>query len=90
VRTISEKAKYVILFGENKEKLKEKLLAIGYKNFSLAESLKEAVIKAKEVSQKGDIILFSPAFASFDYFQDFMERGEKFKEVVYEIEKSEV
>jgi len=89
VRTISEKAKYVILFGENKEKLKEKLLAISYKNFSLAESLKEAVTKAKEISQKGDIILFSPAFASFDYFQDFIERGEKFKQVVYEIEKSE-
>lgn len=87
IRTISERAKYVILFGENKEKLKEKLLKVNYHNFYLAESLKEAVTKAKEVSRKGDIILFSPAFASFDYFQDFIERGEKFKEIVYEIER---
>lgn len=88
IRVISEKAKYVILFGENKEKLKKKLLEVGYYNFSMAETLKEAVTKAKEASEKGDIILFSPAFASFDYFRDFIERGEKFKQVVYEIEKN--
>lgn len=87
IKTISQKAKYVILFGENKEKLKEKLLEINYHKFFLAETLKEAVRKAKEVSKEGDIILFSPAFASFDYFQDFIERGEKFKEIVYEVEK---
>ncbi len=87
IKVISKKAKYVILFGENKEKLKEELLKINYQNFLLVESLKEAVVKAKEISKKGDIILFSPAFASFDYFQDFIERGEKFKKFVYEIEK---
>ncbi|MCS7249358.1 MAG: UDP-N-acetylmuramoyl-L-alanine--D-glutamate ligase [candidate division WOR-3 bacterium] len=87
IKAVSQKAKYVILFGENKEKLKEKLLEINYHEFFLAETLKEAVIKAKEVSKEGDIILFSPAFASFDYFRDFIERGEKFKEIVYEIEK---
>lgn len=87
IEVVSKKAKYVILFGENKEKLKKELLKINYRNFSLAESLKEAVVKAKEISKKGDIILFSPAFASFDYFQDFIERGEKFKKFVYEIEK---
>ncbi len=87
VKVISKKARYVILFGENKERLKKELLKRNYRNFSLAESLKEAVVKAKEISKKGDIILFSPAFASFDYFQDFIERGEKFKKFVYEIEK---
>ncbi|MEO0130440.1 MAG: UDP-N-acetylmuramoyl-L-alanine--D-glutamate ligase [candidate division WOR-3 bacterium] len=87
IETISKKAKYVILFGENKERLKKELIKVNYRNFFLTESLKEAVVKAKEISKKGDIVLFSPAFASFDYFQDFIERGEKFKKFVYEIEK---
>ncbi|MFN4013588.1 MAG: UDP-N-acetylmuramoyl-L-alanine--D-glutamate ligase, partial [Aquificaceae bacterium] len=46
------------------------------------ESLEEAVKKAFELSRHGDIILFSPACASFDMFRDYKERGERFKELV--------
>ena len=42
----------------------------------------EAVNKAKEVSKKGDVVLFSPASASFDMFKNFEERGNLFKELV--------
>ncbi len=45
-------------------------------------TLEEAVSKAKEVMQKGEIVLFSPASASFDLFKNFEERGDKFKEIV--------
>lgn len=45
-------------------------------------SLEEAVSKAKEVMEKGEIVLFSPASASFDLFKNFEERGDKFKEIV--------
>ena len=41
--------------------------------------------KAKEVTTSGEVVLFSPASASFDLFKNFEERGEKFKQLVNEI-----
>ena len=48
-------------------------------------TLEECVNKAHEVATQGEIVLFSPASASFDMFKNFMERGEKFKELVDKI-----
>ena len=45
------------------------------------KTLEEAVLKAKEIS-KEEVVLFSPASASFDLFKNFEERGNKFKELV--------
>ena len=47
-----------------------------------ADSLADAVKKASEVAQSGDIVIMSPASASFDAFKNFMERGEMFKSLV--------
>ncbi len=46
------------------------------------KTLQDAVDKAKEVSNEGEVVLFSPASASFDLFKNFEERGNKFKEIV--------
>lgn len=46
------------------------------------KTLEEAVLKAKEISKEGEVVLFSPASASFDLFKNFEERGNKFKELV--------
>ena len=51
-------------------------------NMYKVETLEDAITKAKEVSKKGDIVLFSPASASFDMFKNFEERGNKFKQIV--------
>ena len=48
----------------------------------MVDSLEEAVNKAKEVAQSGDIVTLSPACASFDMFPNFAVRGNKFKEIV--------
>lgn len=45
-------------------------------------TLEEAVNKAYEVANNDEIVLFSPASASFDMYKNFMERGERFKELV--------
>ena len=45
-------------------------------------TFKNTVLVAKKVAKPGDVVLFSPASASFDMFKNFEERGNKFKELV--------
>ncbi|MCX6747502.1 MAG: UDP-N-acetylmuramoyl-L-alanine--D-glutamate ligase [Candidatus Nomurabacteria bacterium] len=45
------------------------------------ENLEEAVLKAWKESKKGDVILFSPGFASFNMFKNEYDRGEQFMEL---------
>jgi len=51
-------------------------------NICMCETLEDAVLTAKRVTKSGDIVLLSPASASFDMFKDFADRGNKFKELV--------
>jgi UDP-N-acetylmuramoylalanine--D-glutamate ligase len=44
--------------------------------------LERAVVRAREVADEGDVVLLSPACASFDQFADFEVRGERFRELV--------
>ncbi|NLB29687.1 MAG: UDP-N-acetylmuramoyl-L-alanine--D-glutamate ligase, partial [Clostridiales bacterium] len=46
------------------------------------DGFEDAVLKARELAQTGDIVLLSPASTSFDRFSNFEERGNKFKEIV--------
>ena len=46
------------------------------------DTFEDAVNKAREIAKEGDIVTLSPACASFDMFPNFMERGNKFKELV--------
>jgi UDP-N-acetylmuramoylalanine--D-glutamate ligase len=47
--------------------------------------LHEAVLKAAEVAESGDVVLLSPGGTSFDEFKDFAERGERFRKWVQEL-----
>jgi UDP-N-acetylmuramoylalanine--D-glutamate ligase len=46
------------------------------------EGLPSAVIEAKKVARPGDVVLFSPACASFDMFRNFEHRGDVYVEEV--------
>ena len=52
------------------------------KKIYYVELLEDAVNKAKEVTNKGKICLMSPAASSYEYFKNFEEKGNKFKELV--------
>ena len=51
-------------------------------NCYIVENMEEAVSVAKKVTQKGKVCLLSPAAASYGFFKNFEERGNKFKELV--------
>ena len=87
---IIEKVKTLILMGATAEKIfgvvKKKEEETGKKiPIYKVSSLKEAIEKAKETAKPGQVVLFSPASASFDMFKNFEERGNKFKELVKNI-----
>jgi UDP-N-acetylmuramoylalanine--D-glutamate ligase len=50
-----------------------------------ASSAEDAVQKAYSVSAKGDVVLLSPACASFDLFKNYEDRGDQFKKAVREL-----
>ncbi len=50
-----------------------------------AESLEEACHQSIEKAQTGDVVLLSPACASFDMFKNYQERGRRFKEMMLKI-----
>ena len=49
------------------------------------ELLSEAVSRAIRAAKPGDVVLFSPACASFDQFRDYEMRGDAFREIVTEL-----
>ena len=50
-----------------------------------ASSFQEAIRQAQAAAQTGDIVLLSPACASFDMFTNYLDRGRLFKQFVLEI-----
>ena len=70
----------VILLGEATERFKQNLTGHGYNEIVEAKSFEDAIDKAIETDN--EIILFSPACASFDMFNNFEQRGEEFKKYV--------
>lgn len=80
---IKEKVRRLILIGEAREKIGA---AVGDLTTTVySDSLEEAVRIAFREAVKGDVVLLSPACASFDMFKNFEERGRRFKEIVWKL-----
>ena len=69
------------LIGEASDEIAAALAAAGVP-FELAGDLGTAVARAAEAASPGDVVLLSPACASFDQFRDFEARGDAFRELV--------
>ena len=77
---IEERVKFLILIGDAKKKIAKNLN--GFKNRIEADTLENAVKEGYKRAKSGDIVLLSPACASFDMFRDYEDRGEQFEEIV--------
>jgi UDP-N-acetylmuramoylalanine--D-glutamate ligase len=89
MQLVSERVDHVVLFGEAAEKIRKTVEGLGLRDerftVSHADGLHEAIVRAAEVAESGDVILLSPGGTSFDEFKDFEERGERFRTWVQEL-----
>jgi UDP-N-acetylmuramoylalanine--D-glutamate ligase len=70
----------LVLIGEDAHQIGASLESVV--PISHADSLESAVLVAQKTAKKGDVVLLSPACASFDMFRDFNHRGETFANIV--------
>ncbi|HIY17776.1 MAG TPA: UDP-N-acetylmuramoyl-L-alanine--D-glutamate ligase [Candidatus Blautia avistercoris] len=76
------KVKYLVLIGQTREKIQKTAHEMGFAKTILADSLEEAVKICAQKAESGDAVLLSPACASWGQFDNYEQRGRKFKEYV--------
>ena len=79
--TAGGRVRLAILIGEDRPKIQQALAAAAIPTLS-ADSMEQAVRLARAAARPGEVVLLSPACASFDMFEDFEHRGEAFREAV--------
>lgn len=89
-KPIVEKVKSLLLIGQTAGKIfdvvKEELENQNKElDIYMCENLEQTVILAKKLAKPGNVVLFSPASASFDMFKDFADRGNQFKKLVNDL-----
>ena len=75
----------LVLLGVTKDKIAAAAREQGFENIRFVETLKEAVEVCREDAREGQIVLLSPACASWDMFKSYEERGKLFKQYVNEL-----
>ena len=86
-KPIVDKVKGLILLGQTSDKIFNAVkqeLEDEHKELDIyvCDTLEQTVLLAKKIAKPGQIVLFSPASASFDMFKNFADRGNKFKKLV--------
>jgi UDP-N-acetylmuramoylalanine--D-glutamate ligase len=82
-KLIQKQVKHLILIGEARERMNRELG--GLTDTSIAKTMEEAVLIARQKAEGGEVVLLSPACSSFDMFKDYKERGKVFKEAVHRL-----
>lgn len=81
---VAEKVKAIVCMGVDNVKIHAAFSDV-VETIVDASSAEEAVKKSYELSEKGDVVLLSPACASFDLFKNYEDRGAQFKKAVKEL-----
>lgn len=80
---VKKKVKAIICLGVDNKKM-IKAFSNDIKMILEAGSMKEALQNAYKIGEQGDVVLLSPACASYDLFEDYEDRGRQFKKFVRE------
>ena len=81
---VKEKVKAIVCLGTDNKKIHEAFSSVVEK-IADASSAVEAVQASFHFAEKGDVVLLSPACASFDLFKNYEDRGNQFKKAVKEL-----
>ena len=85
MQLVKEKVDHLILIGEATKRFRIVATEYGVKNIHDAASLTEAVHLAHQLAKSPQVILLSPACASYDMFNSYEERGTIFKKLVHDL-----
>lgn len=80
---VKQKVRHIIAIGEAAGKIRDELANVA--EITICGSMKDAVRTASAKSVSGDVVLLSPACASFDMYKNYAERGEDFIRCVNEL-----
>ncbi|MCY1302633.1 UDP-N-acetylmuramoylalanine--D-glutamate ligase [compost metagenome] len=81
---MAQYARAVVLIGRAAAELRDALQGSGA-TLADAATLEEAVARATELAERGDVVLLSPACASLDMFRNYVHRAEVFRAAVEEL-----
>lgn len=86
-RTVAARARGAVLIGQSADEIESAILAAKRSRpgstvrVERAATLEDAVERARAMARPGDVVLLSPASASFDMFKSYEERGERFRQL---------
>lgn len=89
-KKLPQNVKNIAIFGETKGKIAFFAKKNKFKNFYICDNLTMATKLLFGLSKPKDIVLLSPACASFDFFSGYEERGNFFKKIVRELDNDEI
>lgn len=87
INAFDGKVRYLVLIGQTREKIADTAISCGFpkEHILICEELQEAVSICASKANPGDAVLLSPACASWGQFDNFEQRGDKFKELVHNL-----
>ena len=86
-KEVQDHVKTLVLTGHTAEKIRQAVVqSEGYREghpaILMEDDFQQAVLAASRSAQEGDVVILSPACASFDHFKNFAQRGQTFKDIV--------
>ena len=89
IEAFDGKVKCLVLIGQTRERIAECARKHGLQDIVLADTFEEAFAVCVEKAQPGDAVLLSPACASWGMFPNYEVRGQRFKEMVCQMEEKD-